>query len=571
MVLIVLIILGAFLDVSGLAAFLPVLSVAVDPGLIESNAWLNKVYNGFGFTSTEAFLVTAIMSLFLIFIIKNLFSIYIHFVQSNYSSDISTSLSEKQFRQYFQMNYQFIKQQPSNLLLTNIVSIPQTFSIGILMPVIIFFSESVVILLIVVGIALFDLKLLLVLSLILLPTFLVLYRWNKNKMYRIGQERKEIVPKAYTQVSQPVLGFLDVKLFQKEGFFLRRFLKYQSRINKLSVKNYILHFIPGKVIEVVAMLGLVIIFVYTLYFSANREELLLFISLFAAAAYRVMPSMNKILNAFMTIKASQYALDILTEIPDKNFRELVDYNEQMQPMDFKEGITLEHVNFRFNDGSKDVLEDVSINIQKGETVGFYGPSGSGKSTLINLILGFYLPTGGKILIDGKQLTERNLLSWRANLGYVKQDPYILDLSLKENIAFGEEPENIDMDRLQQAIKSASLIEVVDELPDGVETRLEERGARFSGGQKQRIEIARALYRNAQVLVLDEATSALDTQTENEIIESITYLREQQKTILVIAHNLSTLKGCKRIFELRQGKITKSYSYEEMVEHEKQSE
>jgi ABC-type multidrug transport system fused ATPase/permease subunit len=562
------IVIGAFLDVFGLAMILPVLSIAIDPTIIEKNFYLSLVYEWSGYSEVSHFLIFLVVSLLALFIVKNVISFFIHYIQARYSSNVATYLAEKQYRKYFTTNWAFIKSQKSSLIVTNITNIPSFFSTGVLMPSIVTVSETFVILFIVTGLAVYDVQLFLVLGLILGPTFMVLYRATKNKMYQVGLERKKYQPQAYGQVNQSIFGYTDVKLFGKESHFLKKFIFPQSKMNRLSAIGYIMHFLPARVVEVVAVMGVVIIFVYTLAFAQQQEALLMFISLFVAAAYRVMPSLNKILIAIMNIKANQYTLGILKEEYESDQE---GWGTAPQPMQFQNSIELKEVRFRFADGEEDALRDINLTIKRGDVVGFYGRSGSGKSTLMRVILRFLKESAGGLYVDGKQITSENLHAWRALLGYVKQDPFILDRSLRENIAFGVSPDEIDDSKLMQAIQASALDKVVADLPEGVETQLGEFGNRFSGGQKQRIEIARALYRNAEVLVLDEATSALDSTTEREIVESILSLAEAGKTILTIAHRITTLQGCTTIYEIDHGRIVGQMSYDELVAREGASE
>lgn len=210
-----------------------------------------------------------------------------------------------------------------------------------------------------------------------------------------------------------------------------------------------------------------------------------------------------------------------------------------------------------------MLKDINLKIKKGEKIGIVGSSGSGKTTLMNVLLRFYYEDHGAIRIDGVKLGPEHLIDWRKKIGYVKQDIFLLDATIRENIAFGEGI--IDDHRLALAIKQASLEKFIESLPEGLETNIGEKGSKLSGGQRQRISIARSLYRNADILIFDEATSALDNQTELEVTESIDSLSEVNKTIFIIAHRVTTLRNCDRIYDLKEGAIAGIYSYTELVE------
>ncbi len=566
-VLIFFIIIGAFLDVLGLAAILPVISIALDNTIISTNKYLFSLYNTFGFANEDHFLLALIVALLFVFIVKNAIAFFINIAQALYSSSIATSLSQKQFQKYFSMDYYTVKEMKSSKLQTYISSIPNFFSTSLLMPFILLLSEIMVIAITLTGIAIINLTLLLMLSALLFPTFFILYRATKNKMYRIGLKRRRFGPKVIKEITQAIFGYVEVKLFGKEKYFMESYLYLQGKLNRLNAYSFILNYLPGKIVEIVALFGLVIIFIYTLYFSDNRHELLIFISLFVAAAYKIMPTMNKILNHFMNIKESQYTIEILIETLNLKVQESSFVREVVRPMDFNSTIEFKNITFNYPATDKIILNDLSFKVNKGDIIGIFGRSGSGKSTLMKVLLRFFIESKGQILIDDVPLTDENIMNWRVLLGYVKQDPYILDVSLKENIAFGDKDEEIDENKLQHAIKAAALDSVIKELPQGIHTVMGEFGDKFSGGQKQRIEIARALYRDAQILILDEATSALDIHTEKEIIESISLLGKEGRTIFVIAHRISTLRVCNKILELENGQFTKSYSYPELVAKE----
>jgi len=282
---------------------------------------------------------------------------------------------------------------------------------------------------------------------------------------------------------------------------------------------------------------------------------------FAAAAYRLMPSLNRIMNAIMQVTKNQVAIENLNEYNELYVKQSV-MNRNV-PIPFEKEITFENISFTFPKSKYPVLKSISFTVKKGEKVGFVGSSGSGKTTLMNILLRFFDEDNGRILIDGQPLKEDNLEYWRSMIGYVKQDIFMIDSNIMENVAFGED--KVDKHQLDLAVKQASLEDFVKTLPKGYDTEVGERGSRLSGGQRQRIGIARSLYRNAQILVFDEATSALDTQTEREVSEAIDSLSDTNKTIFIIAHRITTLKNCDRIYELKNGEISGVYTYNELVE------
>jgi ABC-type multidrug transport system fused ATPase/permease subunit len=320
--------------------------------------------------------------------------------------------------------------------------------------------------------------------------------------------------------------------------------------------------IPFRTNEVIALIGMIIILVYGLFFTENRNEIITLIGLFAAASYRLMPSLNRIVNSLNFINVNQVSIDNLNRYIEY-FHLANSQKLKRLPVTFERSIEFRNITFSFPDAAKPVLENISLEVKKGEKVGFIGKSGSGKTTLMNILLRFYVPQSGKILVDGTEITDENIGSWRSKIGYVKQDIFLMDASIRDNITFGDE--HPDEQRLQAAIQQASLSEWINSLPDGVNTMTGEDGSRLSGGQKQRIGIARALYRNAEVLIFDEATSALDITTEQEVTFAIDRLSNTNKTIFIIAHRITTLKNCDRIYELSNGSVLGTFTYKELAD------
>jgi ABC-type multidrug transport system fused ATPase/permease subunit len=269
--------------------------------------------------------------------------------------------------------------------------------------------------------------------------------------------------------------------------------------------------------------------------------------------------------SMLHMKNSQHTFESLAAFRGPDFNERIP--EQQQPLQFQHELAVEHVYFRFpsqDPAEAPALNDISFRIKRGEKIGFVGASGSGKTTLMNLLLRFYREQQGRVLVDGQPLTPHHLRAWYELVGYVKQDTFLMEATIRDNITLGATAEEVDMGRLQAALDQASLAEFVSKLPQGLDTFIGERGSKLSGGQRQRIGIARALYKQAEILLLDEATSALDNETEREVNEAITRLAHTNITILIIAHRLTTLRECDRIYELRDGRVVAERQYAELA-------
>jgi ABC-type multidrug transport system fused ATPase/permease subunit len=277
--------------------------------------------------------------------------------------------------------------------------------------------------------------------------------------------------------------------------------------------------------EMVALSGVILIFIYAIFLTDNTASAVVMISLFAAAAYRLMPSLNRIISSMVYIQKNLGALENLNLYQDTINKSEVNQEE----IKFSESINLENIFFKFPNQTNNILNDVSLSIKKGEKIGIIGSSGSGKTTLINILLKFHNDYKGAIRIDNTVLNDEHLKSWRKLIGYVKQDIFLMDASILDNITFNDS--NPDQERLKSAVEQSSLTSFINSLPEGLNTKIGERGSSLSGGQKQRLSIARSLYRNAEILIFDEATSALDNQTEQEVSDAIDQLSNTQKTII----------------------------------------
>jgi ABC-type multidrug transport system fused ATPase/permease subunit len=424
-----------------------------------------------------------------------------------------------------------------------------------------FFSEVIMVVIIVGGILFYQPILFVVLLVVMLPSAALTYRALKNRAQAIGTQLDVLRPKSHSVLTDSLSGFVELKLADKQQLFRQRALGLQRETQDLDAIAFLYSLLPVRVIEMVAILAVVTIFLYSLLFTQTPGNIVAIIGLFAAAAYRLMPSVNRLITALVLMKQNVFSLDVL-----KSYRE---YEQPIaeaaqKPITFNNSLAFDHVTFAFpGDTPQPVLKDISFAVRKGEKIGFVGSSGSGKTTLMNVLLRFYQEQQGAVRIDGVALTPEHIAAWHRLIGYVKQDTFLMNGSIKENITLGDQ--NPDEGRLRSALDQASLTEFVGSLPQGLDTVIGERGSRLSGGQRQRIGIARAMYKQTQILLMDEATSALDNDTEREVNEAISKLAQTDITILIIAHRITTLRDCDRIYELKNGRIVAVHQYDELIQ------
>ena len=395
----------------------------------------------------------------------------------------------------------------------------------------------------------------LLVTLLLGLSSLGVYRITKKRLLNWGQRRQAHEGEMNQHLMQGIGGVKEVKLYGKEQNFLKEFDKHNNGRARVITWQYTMMYFPRLYLEfmaVVALAGAVIMMIIQ---GKPLEGFVTTLGIFVAGAFRMIPSVNRIMGSIQFIRYSGPVVDVLYEecklISNSNIGQSLSQTD-LSVLNFNKNIELELINFSYASSNHKSLNNISLKINKGESIGFIGSTGSGKSTLIDVILGLLPIDSGRLTVDGKSIYG-NLRRWQNQIGYVPQTIYLTDDTIRRNIAFGVSDELINNDAVEKAIFAAQLNDFVKTLPEGLETFVGEDGVRLSGGQRQRIGLARALYNNPALLVLDEATSALDSNTENDVMEAVLKLKNS-KTIIIVAHRLSTLNNCDRIYKLENGKI-----------------
>ena len=556
-----LVFISAVLDVVGLAAVLPLIKAGSDPDAIHTNKVLYSAYQYLNFQTEHNFILFMIGALFSYFVLKTVFGIFVSWLQARLASDIAVYITRNQFEKYYRLDYLEFSNIKSSVIIRNILNNPFAYVQWIINPLTMIVSEIIIVILIVGAIAYYDLFLLGFMIVTVGPATIFVYQSLRKRGGQKGRAIDSVFPFALSSLTESINGYIDIKLSGKEEQYKGRFLRLLKTYHELQQSLNILSQIPLRTNELIALLGIILIFLYGIFLSSQNTDLIIMVGAFAAAAYRLMPSMNRILNSLMYINNNRPAIHNLDVFEDMAATE--GKCEHPLEITFNHTIRFDHVSFRFPGSDSYIFKDLDFEVKKGETVGFIGESGSGKTTLMKLLLRFFREESGQIVIDGVPLRVEHIESWRKHIGYVKQDIFLLDGTIEENITLSDP--DFDEARLNHVLRQSSLDKFVESLPDGVDTEIGEKGSNLSGGQRQRISIARSLYRNAEILVFDEATSALDNATENEVTESIDELSRMNKTIFIIAHRITTLRNCDRIYEIKDGCIGGVYSYKELAE------
>ncbi len=554
--LVVLTFIGSVTDLAGLGLLVPVM------GLVFSDTAYRKLISYLpslsGYSRNELMLY-AIALFFLVIIIKNLFSLYVNRVQVNFVRDVFIATSRNLIQNVYSRPFVQLQQQTTQDIINTISYLPSALCTTAALPMLIILNELVILTLTVVLIAAWNWQLLILLTIVLVPVFGLFYKKVKQTIKEAGQEKNIGMVKLNAHVQQMIFGYTDIKVAGTEENFKEEFNRQVERFSNYQRKADFLVFVPSRIIELCVFICAVAILLYGVFVLKDAGRIITTISLFSVVAYRITPSVNRIANALHHINTAEFIFR-----NEQFLQDLKPYNTTAAlPVHFTREIVFNNVSFHYPAETTNVLNNCNVIIKKGERIGIIGSSGAGKSTLVKILLGYLQPTAGQLLVDDIALSPAAMRAWWHLLGYVRQDVYILNASLAENIALGISAAEIDMTRLQHAIQVSCLQELVDKKPEGIHAVLGEGGNMLSGGQKQRVAIARAIYKGAQVLIFDEATSALDNKTEEEINESIHSLATEQVTVIVIAHRYSSLKYCDRILEIKNGHIGNIYSYEEV--------
>ena len=527
-----LILLRAVMDLVGIAALIPILILAADPDALSSDSFLASLYRYSGLADHHRFIVALCCAVLALVLLKGLVNIAISQYTSGYILSLYRFYSRRMFENYHDRGLLFLKSRNSAKLAYEINYVCMNFVQGVLTPIAAMICDAVMLALMFAALVLYDYKVALLLAALFVPVALVYIYIVRGKIQNYGQRENEIRRTQNRLVMEAFKGYAEIEINDGFRLFSDRFAGGLGQIASLRQRYMLVRQIPSLLIEVciVAVLSAMVIM--------QTDAVLL--GVFAVAAIKVLPSVKNLITGYITIKNNRYCARIIERSAD------APVHGAQEPITFDREIAVEGVSFAFPDDERTVLSDLNMTVRKGECLGINGVSGGGKTTLFNLLLGFYPPQKGRILVDGVELSDANVRSWRALVGYVPQEVFITDSTVARNVALGEaEP---DAEKVARALDAARLSEFVASLPDGIDTPIGECGARLSGGQKQRIGIARALYKGARILFFDEATSSLDSRTESDVNDSIRALLQADGalTVIMIAHRESSLAVCDRV-------------------------
>ena len=545
--------IGAIMETLSVSMLVPMISIIMDTESVQKNKVYLMADSLFHMDDPHFFVQILFFVIAGIFICKNLF-LYVQIsYQSRYASDVRQRIQNKLYEDCIHKPYEFYLGTNTGDILRNIY----VDSMGVynsLLSIMSVLMEGVVSIALVITVLIINPFISLVCIGIIAVIAIIIYVCIKPKMQRIGRTYSELSGNINQWILQSTDNVKEIKVMQRENFFVNEFRR-QSRIyNDASCKNQVISNIPRLLIEAGTISGIIVMLGISYAGGAELNGIIPQLSAFAVAAVRLLPSINRLNTALNAVLFNEASVDHVIEALSYIGRN--PGNSEIQSVDagiielsrLHKGIFIRNVSYSYPDADRNVFTDISLDIKKGETIGLIGESGAGKTTFVNLVLGLLNSAKGDVLWDDTKINGRNQM-YHLNIGYIPQQISLLDDTIGANIVFGAE--KIDQEQIERAIKQSQLEEFVLSLPKGINTEVGDRGVRLSGGQRQRIGIARALYMNPDFIVLDEATSALDNKTEAELMKSINSLRGD-KTMIIIAHRLSTLDSCDRIYKLDNG-------------------
>lgn len=562
MVLIVfLMLIGGILESLSISVVIPVIEVLLNPDAVVNNKFMAWLYNTLHLQSITQFTIVMMLALIGAFVLKNLFLFLQNVVQLRFVYTNQFATSRKMMINFMNRPYEYYLNADTAVIQRSITSDVNNMY-GLILSSLQLVSEAVVFTCLVAVLLVVDAKMIMTIAALLVVVLFLIKVVIKPIMVKAGQENQDYYSGLFKWIEQSVMGIKEIKIANKEQYFINEYAKcgfgYVSAVQRYNLYNST----PRLLIETVCIAGLVLYMLVVMLQGATVTEMMPQLTTFGLAAMRLIPSANRINNYLTSISYFEpFFMGVSDNLQEDIHDDSIEYDvaayehaKEVVKMDIKKEIVLQDITYKYPNTETLIFNHADMNIPIGAAIGIVGTSGSGKTTIVDVMLGLLNLQTGKIMADGVDV-QTNYEGWLKNIGYIPQTIFMIDSTIRKNVAFGFADEDIDDERVWEVLKEAQLDEFVRGLPEGLDTGIGERGIRISGGQRQRIGIARALYEDPEVLVLDEATSALDNDTEAAIMDSINRLHGK-KTLVIIAHRLQTIEKCDMVFRVENGKINR---------------
>lgn len=552
----VMMVIGAFLQTAGVSTILSVVELVMDREKLYEEGMLHDLFLLFGNGSEVRFTVLAMIALILVFVVKNTFLYFQQKVTLAFVYTNQFRTSERMMKNYLRRGYEFYLNADTAVVQRNITSDVNNMY-ALILALLTLLSDIIVFAFMVVFCFDQDPVMTIIVAGVMLLLLILIKKVLKPILHKAGEDNQNYYSALFKWISQTVQGIKEVKISCKEQHFVSEYVKcgkgYVDAVQKYSLYNQV----PKLLIETICVMCMMGYMMYMILRGVPSEEMVTTLTAFGAAALVMLPCVNRVNNQINNIAYFEpFFMGVSDNLQDEINGDKVDMSyatDTDEKLPIEHQIELQDIVYAYPNTDKLIFDKANLTIPIGASVGIVGTSGAGKSTVVDILLGLLEVKSGKILADGKDVNE-NYRAWLKNIGYIPQMIFMLDDTIRNNVAFGVPEDKIDEKRLWEVLKEAQLDEFVKTLPEGLDTGIGERGIRLSGGQRQRIGIARALYNNPEVLILDEATSALDNDTEAAIMESINRLHGK-KTLIIIAHRLQTIEKCDMVYRVENGKAT----------------
>lgn len=558
--IVVLMLIGGLLESLGVGLIVPVMSVVLNPSVAEGEGLLARFYRMMGFAAPAQMAVFFMVALIAVFVVKNIFLYFVNVVQLKFIYTNQFATSRRLMIGFMKRPYEYYLNANTAVIQRSITSDINNMY-ALILNLLQLTSEVIVFAGLIIICLINDAAMTITIAALLLLTLLLIKMIVKPVMVKAGEDNQIYYSGLFQQIEASVTGIKDIKIMGKEDYFINAYEDcgkgYVDAVQKYSLYSAT----PRLIIETVAIASMIGYMLFVMSRGASLATFMPQLSVLAAAAARLLPSANRINNHLTSISFFEpIFLSVSDNLQEEMHDASLNYDsaayrakKEIEKLPVTREICVENVTYRYPGTEVNILKDAGMRVKVGTSVGIVGASGAGKTTLVDVMLGLLKPEEGQILADGVDVMT-NYPGWLKNIGYIPQMIFMLDATIRENVAFGVPAEEIDEEKVWAALREAQLDTFVRGLPEGLDTGIGERGIRLSGGQRQRIGIARALYEDPEVMVLDEATSALDGETEAAVMDSIHRLHGK-KTLIIIAHRLQTIESCDKVFRVEDGRIT----------------